>query len=54
MEKNPGEKSLESINPVAGTNFELEALRMLADIARSTGRTIEEVIENNRLTNPNL
>jgi hypothetical protein len=52
MEKFTSEKAQEPIDPIAGTNFELDALKMLADIARSTGKTIEEVIENNRLTNP--
>jgi|APCry1669189034_1035192.scaffolds.fasta_scaffold109136_3 hypothetical protein len=38
----------------AGVNFERIALSELEAIARSTGKTVEEVIENNRQTNPNL
>jgi len=38
----------------AGSNFEKDALSELEELARSTGKTVEEIIEHNRRTNPNL
>ena len=36
--------------PEYGTNFERDERNLIEELARSTGRTPEEVIENNRIT----
>ncbi len=40
------------VAPIAGTNLERDALRLLKEVARNTGHSVEEVIENNRLNGP--
>ena len=38
--------------PLKGVNFDRDSLSELEAVARATGHTVEEVIENNRLTGP--
>ena len=56
MEKYPSSPKPDfspEIVPLEGVNFERDAHSELEAVAKATGCTVEEVIENNRLTRPN-